>query len=183
MSLFHVIFQRLRQAFVLVTALACLFLSACDTAKKVFAVVKDPEVQVGDSSDQTSTLDAVFFAQRNANINTLGEEVPISVLVIEMLGDSAFKSSEIFEFLDDPKAALGDQFIAAAEHTVPPGEFLTLSALELNEATKFVGIVGLFSEVEDAQWRDFAPVEPSGKIYVMTVEIDKGRIAMELEER
>ena len=168
------------------SVLACALLSACgilEASQKIFEVVKDPEIQVGEDSDQVSTLETVFFAQRNANTNTLGEEVPVSILVIEMLGDSIFKTSEIFEFLDDPKLALGDQFISVTEHTVPQGQFLTLPAVEMNSETKFIGVVGLFSEVEGARWRDVAPVEPTGKIYVITVEIDRGQIAMQLEER
>ncbi len=166
--------------------LAAAVLAGCgipEAAGKIFEVVKDPEVQVGDDGDQPSTVDVVFFAQHNANVNSLGEEVPVSVLVLEMSGDSVFQSSEIFEFLEDPKKALDDQFISAAEHSVPPGEFLALPPMEMNEETTFVGVVGLFSDVEDVQWRDLAPVETAGKAYVVTVEIAKGRIAMTLEER
>ena len=153
-----------------------------ETAQKLFEVVKDPDVQVGDDGDQPSLAKATFFSQRNANINALGEGVPINVLMIEMKGESLFNTSEIFEFADDAETALGAEFVGSSEHTVAPGTFLNVPELELNADTKFIGFVGLFANPNGASWRAVHPVEPLGKVYRLSLEIGNRRLSLTAEE-
>ena len=112
----------------------------------------------------------------------LGVGVPINVIMIEMSGASAFNSSEIFEFVDDAKAALGDEFVGASEHSVAPGTFLNVPDLELNEDSKFIGFVGLFANPNGATWRALHAVDPLGKVYRLSLEIGNRRLSLTAEE-
>ena len=165
---------------VLLVASGCQVL---EIGQKMLEVIKDPGVQVGEDSDQASTAGITFFSQRNANVNTFGESVPISVLVLQMRGDTALNQVEILEFMADPKSAIGKEYIDSSEHSIPPGEFLTLDPLELKKETTYIGFAGLFAETGDATWRTAEAVEPLGKVYAFTIEVADSTLHVNVEEK
>ena len=167
-------------------ALILLCLGGCqlvEIGQKMFEVIKDPDIQVGDDGEQASTAGVTFFSQRNANVNAFGEAVPISVLVLQMRGDAALNQADILEFMDDPEAALGKEYIDSSEHSIPPGEFLALDPLELEEEATYIGFVALFAETDGAIWRTAEAVEPVGKVYNITVEVGSLNLRVALEEK
>ena len=167
----------LKKSFYLVFALVTLLvLSACGAQKipgKVFKVIADPEIPVGEPKDQPSLIDVIIFSEPGSNKNDLGESVPIDVWVFQLSDDGKLLQSSFEELTEDYKNALGTTFVDVKEVQVMPGESKVLTELEIDKKTAFIGLVGGYVTPEKVDWRAVEPVKPKGETYKLLAVLNR----------
>lgn len=107
-------------------------------------------------------IELAVASQPNVNPDHSGRPSPIIVKMYELRGDLSFKQSDFQSLFHEPVQTLGADLVAADELLFVPGEARRV-AYEPMPETRFVGIVGGFRQMERAQWRAIAPVDPEKK--------------------
>ncbi|KZL05023.1 Type VI secretion lipoprotein [Pseudovibrio axinellae] len=158
-------------------------MTACGAQKipeKVFKVLADPDIPVGEPKDQPTLIDVTVFAENGANRNDLGEYVPIDVWIFQLGDDGKLLQSSFDEATQDYETALGTTFIDVKEVQVMPGESKVVSEVELDEDTVFIGLVGGYSQPEKVDWRAVEQVKPKGEVYKLLAVMSKKKIITNL---
>ena len=57
-------------------------LTGCETAKKIGQVIKNPNIQVGKLTDQSSQVTITLLTEPDANINADGEAAAVDVQLV-----------------------------------------------------------------------------------------------------
>ncbi|SFT50703.1 type VI secretion system protein VasD [Pseudovibrio denitrificans] len=162
---------------------ALLVLGACEAQKipeKVFKVVMDPGIPVGEPKDQPSLIDVTIFSEPGSNKNDLGESVPIDVWVFQLGDDGKLLQSSFEEATEDYENALGTTFVDVKEVQVMPGESKVVTELELDKETVFIGLVGGYAKPEKVDWRAVEKVKPKGETYKLLAVISRKKIITNL---
>jgi type VI secretion system protein VasD len=107
-------------------------------------------------------IDLAVASQPNVNPDNSGRPSPVIVKMYELRGDLAFKQNDFYTLFHEPAKALGSDLIAADELVFVPSEARVIS-YEPMTATRFVGIVAGFRQMERAQWRTIISVDPEEK--------------------
>jgi type VI secretion system protein VasD len=115
-------------------------------------------------------IDLSVASQSNVNPDHSGRPSPIIVKMYELRGDLSFKQSDFQSLFQEPVQTLGADLIAADELLFVPGEARHVIYEPMPE-TRFVGIVGGFRQMERAQWRAIAPIDPE-KINLVPLELN-----------
>ncbi len=174
----------LRKSFQLaVVFMGLLTVSACGAQKipeKVWEVIKDPGIPVGEPKDQPTLMDITVFAEPGANRNDLGEHVPIDVWIFQLGDDGKLLQSSFEEATEDYEAAFGTTFIDVKEVQVMPGESKVVKELELDEDTVFIGLVGGYTKPEKVDWRVVEQVKPKGETYKLLAVMSRKKIITNL---
>jgi type VI secretion system protein VasD len=113
----------------------------------------------------TPRIELAVASLPNVNPDHSGRPSPIIVKMYELRGDLSFKQSDFQSLFHEPVQTLGADLIAADELLFVPGEARRV-AYEPMPETRFVGIVGGFRQLERAQWRAVAAVDPEKKNFV-----------------
>ena len=96
--------------------------------------------------------DLKFEAKSNINPDDSGRSSPLVVRVYELSSADSFRDASFFELYDDAKAALEDDLLGSTEVIVRPGrEFI--HELRLHKATTYLGVIGAFRDIENADWK------------------------------
>lgn len=135
----------------LIAALAIVLLSACskDTPVEPAAPAKAAEAGI--------TL--YFSAAPGLNPGASGTPAPVRVRLYELKNSAAFARADFFALAERAQATLGADLIDQDEVLLQPGEQLRIER-PLDPATRQVGLVVGYREVDQAQWRSVLPVPP-----------------------
>lgn len=133
----------------LITALALVLLGACS---------KDAPAPA--SADHESPGVSLYFsAAAGLNPGADGTPAPVRVRVYELKNAAAFERADYFALAERAQATLGADLVDQDEVLLQPGRQLQLDR-PLNPATRLVGLVVGYREVDRAQWRSVLPVPP-----------------------
>ncbi|MEG5264131.1 type VI secretion system lipoprotein TssJ [Pseudomonas sp. JDS28PS106] len=138
---------------VVFAALTLLLLSAC--AKDVQPPAQPREAD----ADVAATLD--FQAVAGLNPGATGQPAPVRVRVYELKNSAAFLRADYFSLADRAPATLGVDLIDQDEVLVQPGEQRVV-VRHLAPATRHVGLVVGYREIDRAQWRAVLDVPARG---------------------
>ena len=89
-------------------------------------------------------------ASEGLNPDTNGRPSPLMIAVYQLKSADNFSNLDFFSAFGG--SALSDDLVHREQVTVRPGEAKTLS-LEFDGEANFVGVVGAFSDIENASWR------------------------------
>lgn len=138
---------------VVFAALSLLLLSAC--ARDAQPQAQPPETV----ADVAVTLD--FQAVAGLNPGATGQPAPVRVRIFELKNSAAFLRADYFSLADRAPATLGVDLLDQDEVLVQPGERRVVMR-RLAPATRHVGLVVGYREIDRAQWRAVLDVPARG---------------------
>jgi len=138
---------------VLLAAALTLLLGAC--AKDAAAPAPTDAPVVADSA----TASLHFHAIAGLNPGADGTAAPVRVRIYELKNSANFNRADYFALAERAQATLGADLIDQDEVLVQPGEQLDIERA-LNPATRQVGLVVGYREVDQALWRTLLTIAP-----------------------
>jgi type VI secretion system protein VasD len=138
--------RRVTNALVLILAVAALgLLSGCP--KKIASMIP-------------TKLDARLVASASLNPDPSGRASPLVVRLYELKDRTAFERADFFALFDNESATLGADLVARDEIQLEPGQKRRLER-HLDDATRFLGIVAAYRDLDNAEWRAVIEVHPN----------------------
>jgi len=117
-----------------------------------------------------TTIDGRITAAADLNPSVSGRPSPLVLRVYELRSATAFNQSDFMALYQGDQAALAADLVAREEITLQPGESRPLKK-PLGADTRFIGVVGLYRDLEHARWRAVAGVVP-GKAQALQIRAD-----------
>lgn len=111
----------------------------------------------GKEGIKPTVVDAVIQAAETLNPDASGRPSPVVVRVYELRSSSIFENADFFSLYEEEAATLGPDLIAHDEMEIQPGQGLKYDKA-LDPATRYVGVIAAFRDLENARWRDFVKV-------------------------
>jgi type VI secretion system protein VasD len=105
------------------------------------------------------TLTMIGSADQNPDAN--GKAAPVAVHVYQLTQTAKFERSDVFALTEHEQQTLGQDDAASQEFVLSPGETQS-KTFELKPGVQAVGVVVLYRDIDNAQWRADAPVATSG---------------------
>jgi len=81
-----------------------------------------------------------------------GRPSPVKIIIFQLVSADAFNSADFFSLFDPESGVLGGDELARTEIMLQPGETREWEP-EFDPETQFVGVIGAFRDIENAQWR------------------------------
>jgi type VI secretion system protein VasD len=93
-----------------------------------------------------------------------GRPSPVVVRVYQLRSPGAFQNADFFPLYDNEIATLGQNLITPAEEfQLQPDESREYKT-ELDLATKYLGVIAAFRDLENARWRAFVKLPDKKKV-------------------
>lgn len=158
-------------------------LTGCETAKKIGQVIKNPNIQVGKLTDQSSQVTITLLTEPDANINADGEAAAVDVQLVYLSDDSKLQAADYDQLASTPlPEALGKNYIDHQDFSLLPDTIKTLPSVKMDEKTQFIGVIAYFSDDQTTQWKQIEAVEGTGHNYRLLVHIRQSSIEMKKED-
>lgn len=132
----------------LLLALACLPIAGCGGSKP-----KPPP--------PPPTLELTVTAGADLNPNADKTPQPVAVHLYELAATQKFATADVFALTDHKQATLGTDDLGSTDFVITPSEKQVIKQ-DLKPGTKAVGVLALFYDIDNAQWRASAPVAANG---------------------
>ncbi len=146
-------------------AFMCLALAGCGGSKKPPPEPPPPstlELKVNGSADQNPGAD-----------KTPG---PVSIHVYDLAGTEKFSKADVFALTDHEQATLGADDLGSTDFVLKPSETQTLKH-DLKPGTQSIGVLALFYDIDNAQWRTSAAVAAHG-LSKLVLSVDKLSVSL-----
>ena len=134
------------------SALAALFIML------LAACAKDAP-PAADAALGANALTLNFQAIAGLNPGASGQPAPVRVRIFELKNTANFNRADYFGLVERAPATLGPDLIDQDEVLLQPGEQLSIQR-PLDPATRHVGLVVGYREIDQAQWRAVLDVAP-----------------------
>ena len=135
----------------LTAALAIALLGACSTHA--------PQATAPSLAEPAPKVSLYFSADAGLNPGATGEPAPVRVRVYELKHGAGFARADYFALADQARATLGDDLLDQDEVLLRPGQQLRVDR-PLNPATRQIGLVVGYREIDQARWRSLLAVPP-----------------------
>ena len=136
--------------FLLATA-SLLLLTAC---AKDAAPPQAPETPI-----DSTRVELHFHAISGLNPGTTGQPAPVRVRIFELKNAATFSRADYFALADRAQPTLGLDLLDQDEVVIQPGQQLSLQR-DLDPATRQIGLLVGYRELDRAQWRTVLSVPP-----------------------
>lgn len=100
-----------------------------------------------------------FNAVAGLNPGANGQPTPVRVRIYELKNNANFSRADYFALAERAQATLGSDLIEQDEVLIRPGQQLTITR-DLNAATRQIGLVVGYREIDQASWRTGLDVMP-----------------------
>nr|WP_298378822.1 type VI secretion system lipoprotein TssJ [uncultured Halomonas sp.] len=162
-----------------------LMLGGCTTAyqavTKSAQVIWDPSIPVGYPEEQPSNVDLTMVAERDVNPNYIGIGTPLAFQILQLKDDSMLMAADFRELKSDLKETLGTNYLAHDDFTLLPGQFKFYAPFEIDEDTRYIGIVALYANPDRAQWKKVVRVDSEGTDYHLLVHLREHDVELRKE--
>lgn len=115
--------------------------------------------QPGEKPSDATTVALHFDGVAGLNPGANGQPAPVRVRIYELKNTASFARADYFALAERAQATLGADLIDQDEVLVQPGQQLSLDR-SLNSATRQIGLVVGYREIDQARWRTVLVVEP-----------------------
>lgn len=173
----------------LLTCVLCalFLLSGCSGAweatKKLGKVVMDPNIPVGEASDQPSTVRLTLLADGDINPNENGEATPMEVVVVYLSENSKLLSADYDQLSSAAlEKTLGKNYIDHQEYTLLPDQFKPLDPIKLEEKNGYIGVIARYADIDSSEWKKIIKVKGIGHNYHVLVYARSNDIDLKKEE-
>lgn len=166
----------------------CLFIlvifSGCETTKKVYEVITDPNIPVGYPSESPSEIKLAFLSDDDINQNQDGDATPIEIQVIYLNEDSRFLGADYDQLLKQgPEKIFGKNYINHQDYTILPDQYKILPAVELEAKTRFIGVIAHYADINNSYWADIVGVDAVGKKETLIIHIKINEVLIKKEDK
>lgn len=145
--------------------------------KKISQVVMDPDIPIGDDSDQASIVKLHIYATANVNPNLNNMASPVQLMIYQLKSPHVFLSSDYYSLIEDPKETLKTTYISHEEYEINPDTWMPIQEIEVKKDTMSIAVVGMYSDVDLTQWRAAMPIKSStGEKYDFLVMAERNKI-------
>ena len=121
------------------------------------------------------TLTMIGSADQNPDAT--GKAAPVAVHIYQLTQTAKFERSDVFALIEHEQQTLGQDDAASQEFVLSPGETQT-KTFELKTGVQAVGVVVLYRDIDNAQWRADAAVATSGPT---KLTLNVGKLAITLK--
>lgn len=160
----------------------CVACDAVEATKKIVKVIADPDVPVGEPSDQPSVITINAFAAAEVNKAFDTDPAPIVFRILALSSDHRLFSFDFFSVVDDTKNTLGVTLLEELdENMLEPDSYKILGPYELPKRTKKIAVVAEYLDIDIAIWRSSLSVEDIGaddKVLLLLLE-DEAKLIKE----
>lgn len=173
----------LARGLALVAALAMLTgcASTFEAAGKTYEVIKDPSIPVGYPEDRPSRVDLSMLASDDMNPNVEGAGTPLRFQILQLKDDSMLMSADHRQLQEDLEQALGTNYLAHDDFTLLPGQFKFYEPFEVEEDTRYIGIIAFYADPNQAQWKKVVKIDAKGRDYHLLVQLMEREAALRKE--
>lgn len=131
--------------------------------------------QCGPKPPGVVTLTMIGSADQNPD--SAGKAAPVAVHIYQLTQTAKFERSDVFALTEHEQQTLGQDDAASQEFVLSPGETQT-KQFELKPGVQTVGVVVLYRDIDNAQWRADAAVATSGPT---KLTLNVGKLAITLK--
>jgi type VI secretion system protein VasD len=121
------------------------------------------------------TLTMIGSADQNPNLS--GKPAPVAVRIYQLTATAKFERGDVFALTEHEQQTLGSDDAGSQEFVLSPGETQT-KTFELKPMVQAIGIVVLYRDIDNAQWRADAPAAASGPTKLL---LNVGKLAISLK--
>lgn len=133
------------------TTLSLLLLAGC--SKDEVAPPVTPQAPA------STAVTLYFSAAQGLNPGAGGQPAPVRVRLFELRNSAGFSRADYFALAEHAPQTLGSDLLDQEEVLLHPGEQLGITR-ELNPATRQIGLLVGYRELDQAQWRSVLAVPP-----------------------
>jgi type VI secretion system protein VasD len=108
-----------------------------------------------------AVLTLVMVGSADQNPDVSGKPSPVAVRIYQLTTTAKFERGDVFALTEHEQQTLGQDDAGSQEFVLSPGETQT-KTFELKPGVQTVGVVVLYRDIDNAQWRADAPVASSG---------------------
>ncbi|MFG1175226.1 type VI secretion system lipoprotein TssJ [Erwiniaceae bacterium CAU 1747] len=163
-----------------------LLLSGCTAlkvTKKMGEVMMNPDIQVGEASDQPSTVTFTLLAEPDINSNESGEATPTEIVVVYLSEDSLLLAADYDPLSNDTlEKTLGKNYIDHQQYTLLPDQFKPLPPIELEKNNRYLGVIARYADTEHSEWKKIIKVKGKGHHYQVLIHVRSHEIDLRKEE-
>jgi type VI secretion system protein VasD len=149
----------------LLLALACTALAGCGGSKPPPPPPPPPP-----------TLELTVTGSADLNPGADKAPEPVTIHVYELAATQKFGKADVFALVDHEPATLGADDLGSTDFVIKPAEKLVVRQ-DLKPGTQAIGVLALFYDIDNAQWRASAPVAAHGP---SKLDLAVGRLSLSL---
>ena len=121
------------------------------------------------------TLTMIGGADQNPDSN--GKPAPVAVRVYQLTQTAKFERGDVFALTEHEQHTLGQDDAGSQEIVLSPGE-TQRKTFEIKSGVQAIGVIALYRDIDNAQWRADAPVASSGPTQLT---LNVGKLAITLK--
>lgn len=163
-------------------ALLILVVSGCTTASKTWQVVRDPMIPVGYPEDRPSRVDLAMLAEPDVNPNFEGSGTPLRFQILQLKDDSMLMAADHQQLRDDLESVLGTNYLSHDDFTLLPGQWKFYEPFQLDEQTRYIGLIAFYSDPDRAEWKKVVKVTARSEEYHLLVHLRASEAELRREE-
>lgn len=106
-----------------------------------------------------TTLGMRILVDGDSNRGPNGQPLPILVRLYALRSDMDFQQADFLTLFNSEAQALGQSLVSRKEFVIPPGG-TEVYVDNLPPEAVFLGVMAAFRNIDQAQWRSIAPLQP-----------------------
>jgi type VI secretion system protein VasD len=150
-------------------------LAGCSTPYKAVTktakVMWDPDIPVGYAEDLPSRVDLTMLAEPDTNPNESLAPTPVAFQIIEMRDSSRLMAADFDQLLSELESSLGRNYVDHRDYTLIPGQFKFVEPFDIDNDTRFIGVIAFYAYPNLSQWKKVLKVDPKGGRYHLLVNL------------
>lgn len=170
----------------LAVLLLSLSVSGCastrEAAGKAWQVMSDPSIPVGYPEDRPTTVDLAMLAEPDVNPNAEGDGTPLRFQILQLKDDSMLMAADHAQLRDDLEEALGTNYLSHDDFTLLPEQWKFYEPFEVDEETRYIGLIAFYSDPEEAQWKKVVKISASSEDYHLLVHLRANEAELRKED-
>lgn len=164
----------------------CLLIAGCASTReatgKTWQVIRDPSIPVGYPEDRPTLVDLSMLAESNVNPNINGEGTPLRFQVLQLKDDSMLMAADLSQLQADLEEALGTNYLTHDDFTLLPEQWKFYEPFEIDEETRYIGIIAFYATPNDAEWKKVVKVTSRGEHYHLLVHLRESEVVLRKEK-
>ncbi|SHF36879.1 type VI secretion system protein VasD [Modicisalibacter ilicicola DSM 19980] len=144
-------------------------------------VIWDPSLPVGHPENRPSRVDLSMVAERDVNPNYRGIGTPLMFQILQLKDDSMLMAADFPELKRDLEETLGTNYLVHDDFTLLPGQFKFYAPFEIDEDTRYMGVIALYADPNRAQWKKVVRVDATGNDYHLLVHLREHEVELRKE--
>jgi len=122
-------------------------------------------------------LTITMVGSKDQNPDLDGTAKPVAVRIYQLTATAKFQRGDVFALTEHEQQTLGQDDVGSQEFLLAPGETQT-QTFGLKNGVNAIGIVVLYRDIDNSQWRADAPAADSGPTKLL---LNVGKLAITLK--